>query len=224
LREAVLELKPHDNWASYIRKKYQANIRILDCKPTEDGKAIRQLVDLGPPRGNTDEIVRDIRGDPQIIDAYFTSTKKGKMIGTVVTRQAQVCAVVIGSGYFCRNCLFTLRPDKDGKVRWSIALAPNTPLNGVLAELEREKIDANLVKIAQMPESRSLTARQEEIIRLAFERGYFDYPRKVGVRLLAKEIGISPSSLSELLRRAERKILYEYLRWPNYARTNLLNS
>jgi predicted DNA binding protein len=217
LKEAVLALEPQDNWASYIRGKYQVDVRVLDCKSTEDGKAIRQLVEIGSFRGSAEEIARDIRGDPEVIDAYFTGTRSGRIVGTVVTRQAIVCRAILGSNSFCRNCLFTLRPSEDGKVRWSIALAPNTPLNDVLVELDSKSIDVNLVKLAQMPESRSLTLRQEEIIRLALEKGYFEYPRKVGVRALAKEIGISPSSLSELLRRAERKILSEYLRWPNYA-------
>ena len=57
-----------------------------------------------------------------------------------------------------------------------------------------------------------LTERQEEVIRVAFETGYFDFPRRVESTDLAKKLGISGSTLSEILRAAERRVFSEYLR------------
>lgn len=57
----------------------------------------------------------------------------------------------------------------------------------------------------------SLTERQEEAVRKALDAGYYEVPRKVSLTELAKEMELSPSSLSELLRRGERCILSGYL-------------
>jgi predicted DNA binding protein len=57
-----------------------------------------------------------------------------------------------------------------------------------------------------------LTDRQEEVIRLAFEIGYFDFPRKIDSSELAEKLGIAGSTLSEILRAAERRVFSEYLR------------
>jgi hypothetical protein len=58
----------------------------------------------------------------------------------------------------------------------------------------------------------SLTPTQYECLELAFEKGYFDIPKKVDARNLAKERGISHSAFLAHLRKAEKKIFEELLR------------
>ncbi|MEM2873974.1 MAG: helix-turn-helix domain-containing protein [Candidatus Nanoarchaeia archaeon] len=56
-----------------------------------------------------------------------------------------------------------------------------------------------------------LTFRQHQIIRNAYELGYFEFPKKVNLKKLAKLWGISPVAVLETLKAAERKILAKYL-------------
>lgn len=215
MKEAVLALKSQDNWASSLSKKYQVDVKVLDCKPANDGQALRQMVELETVNENENVIIEDIRSHPEVLDAYIVKSKRGKMIGTVLTRQAVVCSTVLNSNSFCRNCVFTLKPDENGKVRWSLALGSGSPLKEILGNIESHGIQADILEISQIPDNRPLTSRQEQIIRIALQKGYFNYPRKVGVRALAKEVGVSSSTLSELLRRAERKIVTKYLKAPS---------
>ncbi len=60
-------------------------------------------------------------------------------------------------------------------------------------------------------ESPSLSAEQEEAVRMATERGYFQVPRRVTAGELAAEIGISDSAFSQRLRRGLSTILAERL-------------
>jgi predicted DNA binding protein len=48
--------------------------------------------------------------------------------------------------------------------------------------------------------------RQEEVLRKAFSMGYFDFPRRIDSFELAKELKIAISTLSEILRAAERRV------------------
>lgn len=60
------------------------------------------------------------------------------------------------------------------------------------------------------PTSR-LTQRQYEVVSLALERGYFDWPRKLTSEELATELEISHSTVLEHLRKAQSKLLSDAL-------------
>lgn len=66
------------------------------------------------------------------------------------------------------------------------------------------------------------TGRQEQILPVAFERGYFDYPKKIGLKDMARQIGIE-TSLAEILRRGRRKISEEYFTRRLLVREDMLN-
>lgn len=57
-----------------------------------------------------------------------------------------------------------------------------------------------------------LTQRQEYALVHAYLRGYYSYPRKVSLKELASELGMSVSTLAELLRRAEAKVIEAFIR------------
>ena len=57
-----------------------------------------------------------------------------------------------------------------------------------------------------------MTKKQEAVVRAAFELGYYDFPRKITGAALAHRLGISPSTISEILQRAERNLVEFYMR------------
>ena len=52
-----------------------------------------------------------------------------------------------------------------------------------------------------------LTERQQEVLRAAYDAGYYDWPRKCSGKQLAGELDITSATLSEHLHNAERKLL-----------------
>jgi len=66
------------------------------------------------------------------------------------------------------------------------------------------------------PPGDGLTDRQHEALRIAYELGYFDIPRNASLEDVAAELGISPSSVSERLRRAQTQLIEETVAttWP----------
>lgn len=56
-----------------------------------------------------------------------------------------------------------------------------------------------------------LTGRQLEVLRTAYEMGYFEYPRRNNATAVAAELGISLSTFGEHLSTAERKLLEDAL-------------
>ncbi len=57
-----------------------------------------------------------------------------------------------------------------------------------------------------------LTQKQELAIIYAYLMGYYQFPRKVSLKELAAKLGLSVSTLAELLRKAEAKVIEAYIR------------
>jgi len=66
------------------------------------------------------------------------------------------------------------------------------------------------------PPGDGLTDPQREALRIAYERGYFDVPRRASLEAVATELDVSASSASERLRRAQTKLVEETVAttWP----------
>ena len=69
-----------------------------------------------------------------------------------------------------------------------------------------------ILGLTHLTAKNDLTARQEYIIKIAFELGYFEFPKKINLEELSTRLGISPGTLSEILRRVEKNILSKYFR------------
>ena len=51
----------------------------------------------------------------------------------------------------------------------------------------------------------------EKILFAAFQRGFFDHPKRVGLRELAKLLNLEQNRLGEILRDGKKKIISSYL-------------
>jgi len=98
-----------------------------------------------------------------------------------------------------------------GRIKWLIT-DNNKTIGKISDRLEEFGCDVKIERVSTLGGKGVLTERQEEIIRVAFSSGYFDYPRRTGTGNLAKKLNISVSTLSEVLRAAQRRILAEYFR------------
>ena len=56
----------------------------------------------------------------------------------------------------------------------------------------------------------ALTDRQEEVLDVARERGYYEIPREASVRDIADEVGCSKSTAADHLRKAEARLVSLY--------------
>lgn len=55
-----------------------------------------------------------------------------------------------------------------------------------------------------------LTERQEAALWLALEAGFFDHPKRINIVELSRKLNVSPSTLSEILKRGIRRLLEHY--------------
>ena len=209
MREIVLQLKAPQTWLSEITAHHPTTIRILDCKPAETKDGVRQLVEVSADQDQLDKIVRDVKASPIVKEAYVVQTKRGRMLGSLLTESA-FCGTIMHTEAFCRSCLFHSKSNPDGTVEWTLAFNRREALTELLDRMKQEHVDVKIVKLSSVADVENLTSHQRTLVETALEEGFFDYPRRITLRQLSKKMGISASTASEVLRRAERKILASY--------------
>lgn len=63
----------------------------------------------------------------------------------------------------------------------------------------------------------SIPSRQRELLNIAFELGYFEIPRGVTLEEIAEEMGITKTTASNHLRKAQREVFHFLLPYVNLA-------
>jgi len=109
---------------------------------------------------------------------------------------------------------------KDGWEYWEVGCLNRNELNkiinvaikhynGKLFYIRQEKIK----NISHLEFTLDLTNKQMQAIKIAFNKGYYNYPRKSTIPELAKSIKKSYSTFQENLRKAENKIISYLLKY-----------
>lgn len=84
-------------------------------------------------------------------------------------------------------------------------------LSRMLAEMQSAGFDISLEKLqdyrVQQTPLDALTDRQQEVLDVAYELGYYDVPRGSSTSEVAAELGVDDSTVAEHLQRAERNLL-----------------
>lgn len=206
MKEVVLQLKVPDNWVKDIAEKHSIPIRFLECKPFGKSGG-RSLIEIDRNDLEVDEMVEEMRSHPDICKLDLFPYKDGRVLGTVTTSRCVACQLLTGSDCF----LVKATSASDGWVEWDLVSSTDEALHSLITGLEESGCTVRILKKSKLDKNSVLTKRQEEIVRIAFQMGYYDHPRKKTLRELSKVFGISPSTLSEIMQRGERKIIRQHL-------------
>ena len=207
MMEAVISLKIPKNWMSEIPEKHPVSIKVIERVPYSD-RGVKDLVEISGPQDIMEEVLKDIRKNPLVSKVDTTVTEKGKVIGAVTTSRCDICRILTDSDVF----LISAETKSGGKVEWTLVLSEKEVLKGILDHLKSKSVEAELIKLTKIDDKESLTDRQDKITHVAFDRGYFDYPKRISLRELARMFEVSPSTLSEILRKGQRKIVLDYFK------------
>jgi len=118
---------------------------------------------------------------------------------------------MVGKALQRQNCyVLGAKTLKEGTVEWRLLLTEEAVLKDLISDLREAGCEVILKKKRRRNDVRLLSHRQEQIIEKALEMGYFDYPRGISGRELARSLNISQSTLYEVLQNAERKLVESY--------------
>ena len=205
--EAVISITPPHSWIRRVTSEFPAVIRVLDCRSLPDGEGVQELFEVTSAPDLSEKIEECLRQDSYVYDIDIVKADRGRVIGSLKTHKCTACKT------FARaNCFLVSATSKpDGKLEWAV-LGNDTMVKSLMQELEDQKVTGEVVKISKIKDEEELTARQESILQIALEKGYFEFPKKITLRQLAKALDISPATLTEILRRGQKRVLEEHFR------------
>ena len=187
-------------------------VKVVSCRPHDNNGMMEyiEIISKSPIGETLDKLVNDTN----INHTSFHIFDEFRASGIITTANSPICRLITSCGGFCRTCQQEYGLC-ESKVKWRIVLPDGSSLNTFLQELKDKGIEVQTVDVGDLRENGLLTSREEEAVRLAEEMGYFRFPRRTSLRELSKNLNISVSTLDEILRRAEGKIVKSHVRKPN---------
>jgi predicted DNA binding protein len=205
--EAVVSINPPQSWIKRVTSKFPAVIRVMDCRSIPEKEGVQELFEIICAAELSEKIVDFIKHDDYVYDVDVVKGKPGRVVGSLKTKKCTACRVFASAS--CYLVSASSRPD--GKLEWTL-LGNDTMVKSLLKELENRQVVAEVLKVSQLQEEDEITARQEYILQIALEKGYFEFPKEITLRQLAKTLAISPATLTEILRRGQKHVLQEHFK------------
>ncbi|MEE9268383.1 MAG: helix-turn-helix domain-containing protein [Thermoplasmata archaeon] len=198
-------------WMDHLSEKYGGTIKLLQCVSRATGDGMSVLAKITGLDKRPDQISRAVSEIPSVQRAVFAAVRPGTFIGIVTTRSCPCLAPVLPHS----NVVQATVTGKD-RMRWTLLLDGGTSLRELTQDLKERGIDFRFEEVTKLRDVARLTERQEEVLQAALDLGFYDIPRRTGLRELAQLFGVSPRAVSEVLRRAHRRAVSHILRLPEH--------
>lgn len=206
--EVRLLVDTPENWIRTMNQGHSALVKIMDAKPSERNSAVQDFVEISSNKVSTDQLINTLSSSKDIKDIDLVRLGPHTVMGTITTRHCPVCSTLSGL-----NCsLLSAVTKGDNKMEWRLLLSGDDTLKKVTERLDSQHVVFAILEISHLIDIKDLTTRQEQIVKMALEMGYYEFPKKIRLEELSDRLGISASTLSEILRRAEKNILSRYFR------------
>jgi predicted DNA binding protein len=205
LKQVSVSVKGENQFQD-LAQKYQCKVNIVDCKHS-NSREMSLLVEIEGK--GTSDMIAELKSRQEVKRVYFAKSTPSKTVVMLILGAPLLCDVSRNSNAFCVSCPYN-SSSVDGALEWNFLVKDTNDMARVMDTLQFRGAVADVRRITDALKEDVLTARQNEILLAAFKLGYFDFPRKKGVTELAKELSIKASTLSEILRKAESKIVKTY--------------
>ncbi len=203
--EALLALRIPGLWVTPVTEKYNLDVSCRVGGQTEERGW--GLVELKGGDSEIEKAIAEIKTHPSVGNVTVENRQQGEAFLTVEVVHCPACEVLISSKSFL---VFPVEIIK-GWMKW-LLVTVNQELGTIIEDLELLNVNFRIERIVKLEVRGVLTKRQEEVVRKALDIGYFDFPRKMDSTRLAQELDISVSTLSEIIRAAERRMFKEYFK------------
>jgi len=205
LMKLKLAIHTCDNcWIHRVVQQFRdVFIRVIDLERESDG-SIHHLFEVLAPN-KIDEVSSSLMRDKTLEGVRLASLGEDRVLGWAKARCAHNCALAQPSSCF----LTSVTSGNNGEVYWNF-IGTSLSCRRFMQRLTEQGVLYRVEELRILKDKNVLTARQEIAVRTALTLGYFDYPKKINIRELAKILHISHGTLNEEIRKGVRKILSMY--------------
>jgi predicted DNA binding protein len=206
MMEALLSLAMPCSWIYNLAKEHQVRVLLIDTVQADEG-ITKDLVEINLRDEDADKVIESIKDFEHVVNVEITERHKGRLLAIVEVRDCPGCVSLATSDVF----LLAAHTTEDKRIEWKVAFSNREDLDKLILDLQSTGSDVELVRVSNaIDDGLRLTDRQLKIVEVAFKRGYYDYPKRISIRELARIFGVSTATVSEILRRGQRKIIKEH--------------
>jgi HTH-type transcriptional regulator, dimethyl sulfoxide reductase transcription regulator len=141
------------------------------------------------------------------LESEITCIQPGTFLVLVANKSCAMCNIIAESGCFIE--LSTLI--KDDTMVWNILSPDSESVNILIGRLKALGCTVSDIQTRDISLRTGITYKQMQALKIAYDHGYYDVPRRIGLDDLAYIIGCSKSTLDLLLRRAQHGVLSQFL-------------
>lgn len=177
-------------------------VEVVRCSYLGDGMG-RSLIRITDPTGlNGSRIMMNTTGS--LMGEYsVTKVSNHYYLAIILNNNCRFAQLIAESGVFMIRAI----PYDDYVTEWHL-LAPNNMMITKLVERIRQfGYGVEKCQSTNLEAEGTLTPKQYEVLRYAFEKGYYDVPKRISTEELAAQFGLSKSTVSVIIRSAERKVI-----------------
>lgn len=202
LRQVSLEVRA-ENKLQDAAREFGTKINVVDCKPFNK-RGMTLLLEMKGEPGAVRRTVSAIRRQEGVRQALEGDDGGETLPLLLVLDRPSICRASSDAAIICLDCPLNAEGQP---ASWRFIVRRTNDLRQILSKLSQDGVETRIEDVSPLDQKATLTGRQKEIIVTAVAQGYFEFPRKISLTNLSKLVGIKPSTLSEILRCAERRIM-----------------
>lgn len=199
---------PPEGWIGNLCKDDSATVKVLSMKiQSPESGNVTHFVDIVSDQVSAEVLINELSRSPDVIESDVARVGSNRLVGAVTSKECKVCPIIMDSktGYFIGPAV----SNHDGQMSYTLFMSGDA-IPRFLQALHSNDIEYKISEISKMSPKRALTAKQERVLKSALELGYYDFPKRVTTEELARVLSAAPSTVTEILRRAERRIISGY--------------
>ena len=203
----MLNLKIPNSWIAEVGRQHENAIRFIGCMPFDEGggKGLIKIMSTNSEQGRIIEIIKRHRNIEKV--EVSPSPDGGLLVSVICRQKCGACRSLMDSNCFLINA----SSGSDGYIEWTLLTGEDGALTELMDKLKEYGCEVELKKSTRITKRNILTERQAKIIRVAFEKGYYDLPKRTTIQELAAYFHVSPSTVAEILQRGEKKVIWQFL-------------
>jgi len=205
LLEVHLDHRREPHPLAALFQKEGAEAHLVACRLTErpPRRLVRWLdVEVDPDR--MEHFLHTLRRRVHTRNVALARLGTGRVLLRLSEPAPPICRATYRAGGMCVVCPLLSPKERDP---WRVVLPRGARTRRLWQSLPA--ISEGRLAVARIKPYRStstLTRRQDRALRVAFQMGYFDYPRRGSLGEVARSLGTGRSATLEILRRASAKL------------------
>jgi predicted DNA binding protein len=202
--EAKFKLKHKGCWTTGLNKFKSKFITHNTVSLTED--FVQDITEVSLIKTEANKIKKYFKTNKLIKKAEVLQETDKKLLIQIFTDTSKIKSIV--HTILKNKCFLSKKvPLIEGWEIWTIAAPKKTAIKNALGDIKKLGQFKLLYIKKSSFDGYNLSHKQENILKLAVELGYYNWPRKISLQELAKRLKLSKTTAAEHLRKAEIKVM-----------------